>query len=65
MSTTEPEAVRLAAALNQLPAFDLDFGVDDRREPAEVTVYDPLADDVTTSWMTIDAPSAVDLADIA
>ena len=65
MSTAERQRVPLAAALEDLPRFELDFGVDDRREPAEVTIYDPFADDVTTRWLTVDLGSAVDLADVA
>lgn len=65
MSTTEPVPVRLEEALNRLPAFDLEYGVDDRQEPTEVTIYDPGAEDVTTNWLSADAAAAVDLAEIA
>jgi hypothetical protein len=65
MNTTEWVPVRLEESLNRLPDFDLEYGVDDRQEPTEVTVYDPGAEDVTTSWLSADAATAVDLADIA
>lgn len=65
MSASEPSPVRLPAALDVLPTFDLDYGVDDRREPTEITIYDPLAEDVPTHWLTVDVASAVDLADVA
>ncbi|MDZ7702406.1 MAG: hypothetical protein U5J98_10290 [Halobacteriales archaeon] len=65
MSTAERRPVQLAPTLDALPRFELDYGVDDRHEPTEVTIYDPLAADVTTSWLTADAAAAVDLADVA
>lgn len=64
MSTAE-QPVELATARDRLPAFELDYGVDDHRQPTEITVYDPLAADVTTRWLTVDAASAIDLADVA
>lgn len=65
MSAAEPTPVGTASPLEALPRFELDYGVDDRREPAEVTIYDPLAEDVTTRWLTVDAAAAVDLAAVA
>lgn len=53
------------AGHDALPRFELDYGVDDRREPAEITVYDPSADDVTTRWLTADVEATVDLSDVA
>lgn len=64
MSTAE-QPVELAAALDALPVFDLDYGVDDHREPTEITVYDPLAVDDMTRWLTVDAAFSIDLADVA
>ena len=65
MSTTEPRRVALASVLEALPRFELDYAVDDPQVPAEVTIYDPLATDPTTHWLTVDVGSAVDLADVA
>lgn len=65
MSTAERTPAQLPAALGGFPQFELDFGVDDEHEPTEITIYDPLAEDLTTFWLTIDAASAVDLADVA
>lgn len=65
MSTADRHPVELAPALDALPRFELAYGVDDRREPATVTIYDPLAEDVTTSWLSVDAAAALDLADVA
>lgn len=63
MSSAE-EPVRLAVTDDDLPTFQLDYGVDDHREPTEITVYDPLAEDVTTHQLTVDAASAVDVTEI-
>lgn len=65
MSTTETRPVPRPNPLESLPEFALDYGVDDRREPTEITIYDPLAEDVTTRWLTVDAAGAIDLAAVA
>lgn len=65
MSTTEPRRVPLSSVLESLPRFEFDHAVDDPQAPAEVTIYDPLADDPTTHWLSVDVGSAVDLADVA
>lgn len=48
-----------------LPSFDLACHYDDTEDPAEVTVFDPDSADVTTTWLTVDAESAVPLDRIA
>lgn len=48
-----------------LPTFDLDYGYDDPDDPTSVTVYAPNADDVCTTWITIDVHHAVPLEDVA
>ena len=65
MSTAGRRPLPAPTGLDPLPSFALDFGVDDPHDPSEVTVYDPLAEDVTTSWLTIEAAAAVDLVDVA
>lgn len=48
MSATEPAPVRLTAALDVLPTYNFDSGIDDRQAPSGISTYDPIADDVTT-----------------
>lgn len=61
MSSTE-EAVVDAATL---PTFDLDYGLDDPDDPTAVTVFDPGAEDASTTWLTMDRRHAVPLEDVA
>ncbi len=65
MSTVERPPAAAEPGLDALPRFALDFAVDDPHAPSEVTLYDPLAEDVTTSWLTVDAAVAIDLAEVA
>lgn len=65
MSATDPEPRAAVSALLDYPRFEYDYAVDDLLEPGEITIYQPTALDVTTHWLSIDAGSAVDLADIA
>lgn len=65
MNTTDTRPIPLPNPLQALPEFELDYGVDDRHEPTEITIYDPLAEDVTTRWLTVDTASAIDLAAVA
>ena len=52
-------------AIDDLPAFELDFGIDDPDDPGEVTIFAPDADTITTSWISIDAGYAVSIEDVA
>lgn len=61
MSSTEDVVVDAAA----LPTFDLDYGMDDPDEPTSVTVFDPDAEDASTTWLTMDRRHAVPLEDVA
>ena len=65
MSSTGHAPIRLEAAMEHLPAFNLDYGGEDPQEPEEITIYDPLAPDVTTRGLTANTTAAVDLADVA
>lgn len=47
------------------PAFELDYGFDDPDDPGEVTIYEPDAESVTTSWITVEARYAVPIEDVA
>lgn len=49
----------------RLPSFELEYGFDDEIDPSTVTVYDPDAEDVSTTWLTIDAGHSVSLEDVA
>lgn len=64
MSTADAQVER-PEHLDALPAFDLRYAVDDPDAPTSVTVFDPLADDPTTAWLTADVPWVVDLRDVA
>lgn len=57
-STREP-------ALADHPEFALHYRFDDPADPTELTIY-PVTDfeDITTTWLTIDAEHAVDLEDL-
>jgi hypothetical protein len=47
-------------ALDAFPEFDLAYLFDDPDDPREVTVFsDAAGDDITTTWITIDAEHAV------
>lgn len=52
-------------ALEELPTFELGYGLDDPEDPSEVTVYAPEADALATSWITIDVGHAVPLEEVA
>ncbi len=61
MSPAEDVVVDSAA----LPCFDLEYGMDDPTAPSWVTVFDPDAEDVSTTWITMDARHTVPLGDVA
>lgn len=61
MSSTE-EPVETTSSL---PVFDLDYGFDDPDDPKSVTVFAPDAEDVATTWLSIDARYAIPLEDVA
>ena len=44
---------------------ELAFVVDDPDAPTEVTIYPVTEEDVTTTWLTVDADQVVDLTDHA
>lgn len=50
---------------DELPTFELDYGIDGPDEPEEVTIYDPDAETVSTSWISIGAGHAVSIEDVA
>lgn len=60
---SEVEAVR--GGIDELPTFELDYGIDDPDDPDEVTIFEPDAESVTTSWLSIDAGHAVSIEDVA
>ncbi|WEL19634.1 hypothetical protein [Candidatus Nanohalococcus occultus] len=41
--------------------YELERRLDDPDDPSEVTIYDPDADNLTTTWLTADLEVAVDL----
>lgn len=47
--------------LDTFPDLKLDCAVDERSEPAEVTIFDPEAENLATAWITIDYASGVAL----
>lgn len=61
MSSTEAVATEVDA----LPEFDLEYGIDDPDCPTSVTVYAPDAEDVCTTWISMDALHVVPLEDVA
>ncbi len=62
MSAVEPST---QPTLTDYPDFDLHYRFDDPADPSEVTIY-PVTDfdDITTTWLTIDADHAVALEDL-
>lgn len=65
MSAVEPPVGQPETTLGELPSFTLEFGVDDLDEPTEVTVYDSTGPDPTTTWLSADVDTAVDLRYVA
>ena len=55
----------VSGAIDDLPTFELDYGIDDPDEPGEVTIFAPEAEHVTTCWLSIDARHAVSIEDVA
>lgn len=58
-----PDDCEAPPELCAYPEFELCCRVDDREDPAEVTVYPADADDeaLVTTWLTVDAEHAVPL----
>ena len=54
-----------ASAADGRPGEELAFGVDDPDTPTEVTVYPVTAENVTTTWLTVDADHVLDLTEHA
>lgn len=62
MSTVAPHS---SDELADAPVFDLECIYDDPENPTALTVFSPKAEELTTSWITVDRGSAVSLDDIA
>lgn len=62
MSAVEPTR---QPPLADYPEFDLRYRYDDPVDPTEVTIY-PVTDfdDITTTWLSIDADHAVGVEDL-
>ena len=58
MSVADPR-VEAGEARSSFPTFELEYLFDDADDPAEVTVFSPDGEDVTTHWITIDIDAAV------
>lgn len=62
--TNDPSEAAERGWQSELPCFPLSYRFDDPHEPATVTVYDPAAAELTTSWISADATVAVSLDEI-
>ncbi len=46
------------------PEFALDYMIDDKEAPSELTIFSPREPDITTHWITVDFDSAVPIQDV-
>lgn len=49
----------------ELPTFELECWFDDPERPREVTVFDPLSEDRTSTWISADVSHTVPLDRVA
>ncbi len=63
--TNEPSRATDTGSQSELPSFPLSYRFDDPHEPETVTVYDPFAAELATTWISVDATVAVSLDEIA
>lgn len=63
--TDEPAQEPEDGPRSALPCFALSYRFDTPHDPRSVTVYDPSAADVATTWLSADAAVAVSLDEIA
>lgn len=65
MSAVDVECTVAAGGRCEFPEFDLCTQVDEEDDPSEVTVFPGDADEVAlpTTWLTVDADSAIPLTD--
>ncbi|MFB6122344.1 MAG: hypothetical protein ABEJ78_02655 [Haloferacaceae archaeon] len=62
MSSRETSGRRPPGAeLEETPEFDLECIYDDPENPAELTIFSPESEDLTTEWITTDRSTAVPL----
>jgi hypothetical protein len=65
MSAVDPRRLGVVVDRTALPTFELEWAVDDADDPSEVTLFsDGEGDDLTVSWLTIDADHAVPIDEI-